>query len=269
MFLAVPLAGAMPLPAEPGNIEWSCPVHAWELWGALAAAGVGVILTLVIFRRRKFAAAALLCLLLAAGDFALAAWSFRAYTASGVDHEEWSFDPLRSKSTALNVTSGRGGVGLFYADGDGILDHVPQMRAPPVDPVTELYLAHSVRYSVYPGEDIDYSYTHTDRFWDHWPWPELGVHIACDSTPLNAAGEFSIHRAVVLPHWLVVTLLLVTPGAWAVDSLRRAHRRRYRVAHNLCLTCGYDLRGHQAGAAGGKCPECGTAIAGGPLTSHA
>ena len=37
-------------------------------------------------------------------------------------------------------------------------------------------------------------------------------------------------------------------------------RRAYRLRHNLCLNCGYDLRVHKPGD---KCPECGTSFAGG------
>ena len=38
---------------------------------------------------------------------------------------------------------------------------------------------------------------------------------------------------------------------------RKCQRISSRTRYNLCLDCGYDLRGNVTG----KCPECGTAIA--------
>lgn len=58
---------------------------------------------------------------------------------------------------------------------------------------------------------------------------------------------------LAIPHWLPALLLAMPPFV----HFRRAWRVRYRRAHNLCLSCGYDLRAH---AAGQKCPECGTVI---------
>jgi predicted Zn-ribbon and HTH transcriptional regulator len=37
-------------------------------------------------------------------------------------------------------------------------------------------------------------------------------------------------------------------------AFRRRRRRRYRLTHGLCLTCGYNLTGNVSG----RCPECGT-----------
>ena len=53
---------------------------------------------------------------------------------------------------------------------------------------------------------------------------------------------------VTLPSWLVVTLTLTPPAAWAVRR-RRAGARR---ATNQCGYCGYDLR-----ATPDRWPECG------------
>jgi len=38
--------------------------------------------------------------------------------------------------------------------------------------------------------------------------------------------------------------------------LRRRWRRRFRLTHGLCLTCGYNLTGNVSG----RCPECGERI---------
>jgi uncharacterized protein len=51
---------------------------------------------------------------------------------------------------------------------------------------------------------------------------------------------------IILPHWLVATLL-AAPVVWAGARWRR------RIDHQACPACGYDLRG----TPGSTCPECG------------
>ena len=58
---------------------------------------------------------------------------------------------------------------------------------------------------------------------------------------------------VVVPIWPFTLIFAIAPSMW----LRRASIRHHRVAHGLCLTCGYDLR-----ATPDRCPECG-AVTGG------
>lgn len=59
--------------------------------------------------------------------------------------------------------------------------------------------------------------------------------------------------AASVPVWLVVTSLFAYPaGAYVCGPIRR----RRRLRHNLCLTCGYNLTGNMTG----RCPECGKAI---------
>jgi hypothetical protein len=60
-------------------------------------------------------------------------------------------------------------------------------------------------------------------------------------------------RALMIPIWLIVPLLLVLP-AFQVTTARR-NRRRQNIGR--CRNCGYDLR-----ATPDRCPECGMVPAG-------
>lgn len=55
-------------------------------------------------------------------------------------------------------------------------------------------------------------------------------------------------------HFFIYPITCVVPfvffAAWA--SSRWSIQRKHRQEHNLCLKCGYDLRGSS-----GNCPECG------------
>ncbi len=65
-----------------------------------------------------------------------------------------------------------------------------------------------------------------------------------------------VSKSVTIPSWLLMLPCLVLPVLW-----RRRHRREHRLAHGLCVKCGYDLRA--TADAGGplvdRCPECGVA----------
>ena len=56
--------------------------------------------------------------------------------------------------------------------------------------------------------------------------------------------------------WAAIVLLTGLPPAIWLPLDRRRQRRAMRVARNLCLTCGYALKGNRSGV----CPECGTSI---------
>ena len=64
---------------------------------------------------------------------------------------------------------------------------------------------------------------------------------------VNGFGGASGYR-VAAPYWFLMMIAGIAPTVWAWGRLRQRRRRRM----NLCLTCGYDLRGSSSG-----CPECG------------
>ncbi len=60
---------------------------------------------------------------------------------------------------------------------------------------------------------------------------------------------------VCIPYSYLAVLSSIMPTIWLLT--RRRRRRKNRLAHGLCLKCGYDLRAHHPGD---ECPECGTPI---------
>ncbi len=61
-----------------------------------------------------------------------------------------------------------------------------------------------------------------------------------------------VRRTVACPAW-TLSLLLACPPVLLARSM---HRERHRLRHNLCVKCGYDLRGNVSGV----CSECGAAV---------
>jgi len=60
------------------------------------------------------------------------------------------------------------------------------------------------------------------------------------------------YHNVTVPHWFVALLASLVVVIRLQQQLRRK-RTEFRLRHNLCLSCGYDLR-----ATPERCPECGT-----------
>ena len=66
--------------------------------------------------------------------------------------------------------------------------------------------------------------------------------------------QFSIrYNRFQMPYPLMLGLLLTYPGLSLLMILAARRRRRFRRRSNLCIRCGYDLRGCPTSI----CPECG------------
>jgi hypothetical protein len=88
------------------------------------------------------------------------------------------------------------------------------------------------------------------------PFPAANYHV----TNLGVAkylqrklGDAWAEHVLLVPLWAIAIVSAILPGWWVV-RYRRRRLVRQRQAANLCLRCGYDLRG-----SAGRCPECGTA----------
>jgi len=67
------------------------------------------------------------------------------------------------------------------------------------------------------------------------------------------AMAWRYRQAASIPIWFLVMTFGLLPAYWLRS--RVTARKRFRVLHGLCSTCGYDLR-----ASEDSCPECGTPI---------
>lgn len=84
----------------------------------------------------------------------------------------------------------------------------------------------------------------------------LGFRILWGREPEDLErGTTTALFGVTMPQWFIMLVCLPYPVLW----FRRKFRRWHRVHHNLCLTCGFDLRAHKPGE---RCPECSTVIPG-------
>jgi hypothetical protein len=75
----------------------------------------------------------------------------------------------------------------------------------------------------------------------------------------SGSGHYS-YRLLQSPYWMLMAAFALWPFLWTIGQIRRAARRRRRIARNCCGQCGYDLRGSGGSGGAGRCPECGAGI---------
>jgi len=88
------------------------------------------------------------------------------------------------------------------------------------------------------------------RYLPPWLAPRCYYHLSEDNYRVYyPPGEkiFDQYVSIRLPWWMILTILHAP-----LPFVFRARRKRRRSENNLCMKCGYDLRGSS-----GRCSECG------------
>lgn len=88
---------------------------------------------------------------------------------------------------------------------------------------------------------------------DYYRWKMLRM-AWWDTGPRSFAAGPSHSRAIAVPDWLLLCLLLILP-LLRLRQFRRDSQRLRRQTEHRCPACGYDLRASKV-----RCPECGTPI---------
>ena len=83
-------------------------------------------------------------------------------------------------------------------------------------------------------------------------FPGLKIFRLPQSSPRSSS---TMDYAASVPCWMPMAILVAYPViALTRTTYRRRRLRRHRLLHNLCLGCGYPMRGLPSP----KCPECGS-----------
>lgn len=109
-------------------------------------------------------------------------------------------------------------------------------------------------FAVPPGGWLGYEWgaSVAATLWNQQPWylPYVEAHL---QRPVVQTRQ-RIGELVVSVHAGVLAgVLLLVAAAVGFGPARRVLQRRYRIQSNLCLHCGYKLKGVE----GDYCPECG------------
>jgi hypothetical protein len=85
-------------------------------------------------------------------------------------------------------------------------------------------------------------------------WPGFVLYVGEVRSGLAVGTPYKFYPTIVLYVGLNTLILCsaLLPAAWVVMRERRRRKERIRRDANLCVTCGYDLRGSPQ-----RCPECG------------
>jgi len=134
----------------------------------------------------------------------------------------WVIDSpqIVSNHSVLNITSVRGRIEIR---------HYHFLSGIPVGAVSGWYTFSAAQY-----KDVNIG-----------GWAFLGF--VCDWGSFSGVDTI----VIVLPSWALMALAIAPPTYW----FHRRRKRKRRLSHGLCLSCGYDLR-----ASKDKCPECGEAV---------
>jgi hypothetical protein len=96
-----------------------------------------------------------------------------------------------------------------------------------------------------------------------WAGGRLGVLVYTNTWTYDSSRNARRRTDLVkLPIWSAVVMSSLIPGLW-LSGARRRRIRQWRLTHQRCVNCGYDLRAtpQEGGTVFDRCPECGTAAA--------
>jgi hypothetical protein len=189
----------------------------------------------------------------------------RAEGNEGDDMKRRLFNILSAVSLLLCVGSCLLWVRSYWQLDEAIVAHWNALHSPATR-IRAGVVSHWGRAEIYfvvegvPLHRGGTSRTVADRYW-YWmydspmnPVPQaeripagpFGFHWTFQANKLR--GHWGHWGHVAAPYWFVVLLAAFMPVRW----FGRWRRGRYRLAHNLCSDCGYDLR-----TMPDRCPECG------------
>jgi hypothetical protein len=187
-------------------------------------------------RRRLFTIAAAVSALICATTLML--WVHSYWREDGVGWHSYHFanDRARMRSAFAHSASGR----LWIEAARQDVTTVPGTYAGPTSGSQSGFSWHSGR-------------TRPPRFLQDFFYDRSGFAFEGYWNRQNTGSNFTDIESgftLVLPHWFVAVLSVILPDLWWRGKKRRL--RQHRLAHKLCVTCGYDLR-----ATPDRCPECG------------
>jgi hypothetical protein len=117
------------------------------------------------------------------------------------------------------------------------------------------------------GDDWSWGYpTQSQKWWrakynQSFVFRHGGIDSQFDHFGFAWGGDSHVHGSphefewfVSIPDWFLAIVFAAMPIYW-LGTRVAVRRRRYRIAHNLCVNCGYDVR-----ASPQRCPECGTIV---------
>jgi hypothetical protein len=91
--------------------------------------------------------------------------------------------------------------------------------------------------------------------WDERAWTRHFGPLFWNTRDSTPPSESHMYRAISVPCWLVIALIIAKPAAVMGSTFYRRARYRQAESEGRCKHCGYDLR-----ATPERCPECGTLV---------